>query len=143
MRRITVLVLLLAVITAVSCSSRKKYGEVRGFVNEVIANQDEFLSRIDRSINADDVVQAVDVFGMKLTKLSEKSMDLKTRYPDIDKWVSDPPAELKPDFDRLNDTESKFEKVFVGEKIKILIRDKKVQDAFRDLDRKMDSIKFF
>ena len=70
-------------------------------------------------------------------------MELKTKYPEIEKWVNDPPAELKPDFNRLNDTGSKFEKVFVGEKIKILIKDKKVQDAFKELNKKMENVKFF
>ena len=143
MRRIAGFILVLAIAASVSCSGRKKYSEISRFVNEVVTTQDEFLSKIDKSINAEDVVSAVDTFGTKLAGLSEKSMELKKKYPEIDRWVNDPPDALKADFDKLNDTGSKFEKVFTGEKIKILIRDKKVQDSFRDLNRKMDAIKFF
>jgi len=142
-RRITGLMLALIMIAAISCKSGKKYSEIREFINEVVTTQDEFLSNIDKSVRADDVVSAVDAFGMKLMKLSEKSTEIRRKYPEVDKWINDPPDELKMDFNRLNDTESKFKKIFVGEKIKILIRDKKVQDAFKELNRRMESVKFF
>ena len=143
MKKITGFILILSVISAVSCSSHKKYSDIRGFINEVVATEDEFLSMIDKSSNADDVVTAVDTFGSKLIKLSENSREIKKKYPEIDKWVDDPPAELKLDLAKLDDTEGKFEKVFLKEKTKILLKDKKVQSAFIDLNKKMEMVKFF
>ncbi len=143
MRKITGILLIVSVIAAVACSSKKKYGEIREFINEVVATQDEFLSKIDKSENAGDLVSAVDGFGDKLVILSQKSLEIKKRYPDADKWVNDPPVELKPGIDKLNDIEGEFRKVFLKEKVKILIRDKNVQTAFINLNKKMENVKFF
>ncbi len=143
MKRAAGLILVLIIASAAACNSGKKYKEIKEFINEVVTTQDTFLSKIDKSIKTEEIVSAVDTFGTELVRLSEKSMELKSRYPEIEKWVGEPPDELKQDFDRLNDTEIKFRKVFYGEKIKILIRDKKVQDAFRELNRKLENVKFF
>lgn len=126
-----------------SCSSHKKYGDIRNFINEVAANENEFISRLDNSSNADDVVTAIDSFGNKLVALSENSRELKKKYPDIDKWVDNPPAELRLDLARLDDTEGKFDRIFKKEKIKILVKDVKVQAAFVNLNKKMETVRFF
>jgi hypothetical protein len=142
-KRIFGIIFILSVITAVSCSSSKKYGDIREFINEVVTTEDQFLSQVDKSLNAEDVVSAVNTFGDKLIKLSENSRELRKKYPDIDKWVDNPPAELKADLAKLDDTEGKFEKVFLTEKTKIILKDKKVQAAFIDLNKKMEMVKFF
>jgi len=139
-KKITGFILILSVISAVSCSSHKKYSDIREFIKEVSATQEEFLSKIDKSSNADDVVLALDTFSDKLIKLSEKSMEIKKRYPE---WVNEPPAEIKTDLEKLDSPVSEFEKVFIKEKIKILIKDKKVQSAVREFNNKMDMVKFF
>jgi len=135
--------LVLFILIYVSCGSGKKYNDIREFVNELVATQDAFLSQVDKSTTADEVVTAIDLFGQKLVALSGKSMEIRKKYPDVDKWVNNPPAELKADLDKINDTESKFEKVFLNEKNRVLIRDKKVQTAFIELNKKMESVKFF
>lgn len=143
MKRAAGLITVLIIVSVVACKSGKKYKEIKEFINEVVTTQDQFLSKIDKSIKTEEIVEAVDTFGTELVRLSGKSMELKSRYPEIEKWVGEPPEELKTDFDRLNDTESKFRKVFFGEKIKLLIRDKKIQDAFKELNRKLENVKFF
>jgi len=130
-------------ISAVSCSGKKKYSDIREFINEVVATQEEFLALLEKSTKADDAVTAVDVFGNKLVKLSEKSLLIKKSYPDIDKWVENPPAELKEDLEKLENTGNKFEQVFLKENVKNIVKDKKVQAAFIELNKKMESVKFF
>ena len=142
MKRITGIVLFVMMIAAVSCS-RSKYSDIREFISEVVATQDEFLLLLDNSAKAEDAVAAVEVFGNKLIKLSEKSMEIKKRYPDIDKWVDNPPADLKADLEKLDNTGSKFEQVFFKENVKNIVKDKKVQTAFIELNKKMESVKFF
>jgi short-subunit dehydrogenase involved in D-alanine esterification of teichoic acids len=143
LKRITVFILSFLIIGAVSCGSGKKYSDIREFINEVITTQDEFLSLVERSSNTDEMVSAVNSFGDKLLKLSEKSMEIKKRYPEIDKWVNDPPAELKADLEKLENTESRFEKVFLKDNVKLLVKEKKVQSAFVELNKKMELVKFF
>jgi len=143
MKRITGVILIMLMIAAVSCSSRNKYNDIREFISEVVATQDEFLLLLEKSTKAEDAVAAVEVFGNKLIKLSEKSMEIKKRYPDIDKWVDNPPADLKADLEKLDNTGSKFEQVFFKENVKNIVKDKKVQTAFIELNKKMESVKFF
>jgi len=143
MKRITGVIFLIIMIAAVSCSGKKKYSDIKDFINEVVATQEEFLSLLEKSTKAEDAVTAVDVFGNKLIKLSEKSIEIKKNYPDIDTWVENPPAELKADLQKLEDAGSKFEHIFLKENVKNIVKDKKVQTAFIELNKKMESVKFF
>ena len=143
MKKITGMILVMIILAAISCSSRKKYSDIKSFVNEVAAAQDEFFLNVDKSSNADEMVTAVDTFGVKLVKLSEKSIEIKKNYPDIDKLVNDPPVEIKADLEKLDDTESRFQNMFLKEKFKLLVKDKKVQTAFIELNKKIENLKFF
>jgi hypothetical protein len=142
-KRITGVMLVVVMIAAVSCSGKKKYSDIREFIDEVVVTQNEFLTLLENSSKADDAVAAIDEFGNKLIKLSEKSVEIKKRYPDIDKWVDNPPAELKTDLEKLENTGRKFEKVFVKENVRSIVKEKKVQKAFIELNKKMESVKFF
>jgi hypothetical protein len=130
-------------ITAVSCGGHKKYSDVRKFTDEVARTQDEFLSQIEKSTNSDEAVSAINTFGDKLLKLSEKSMQIKKNYPDVETWASNPPPELKEELEKLDDPESQLQKVFSNDKIRVIIKEKKVQDAFTKLNVKMENVKFF
>ncbi len=143
MKKITGFVVILSIIAAGSCSRHKKYGDIREFINEVVKTQDEFLTQIDNAANTDDVVSAVDLFGTKLIALSEKSKEIKKGYPEMEKLINEPPAELKYDLGKLNDSERKIEEVFVKEKIKTLIKEKKVQTSLIELNKKLEMVKFF
>lgn len=142
MRKLAGIIVIIFFTASVSCG-RKNYSEIKMFINEVVAAQNEFLMSIQRSSNADDAVAAVNLFGDKLVKLSQKSMDIKKRYPEIDTWADNPPRELKSDLEKLDDPESEFEKVILSEKLKPVLRDKKVRNAFISLQEKMSDVKFF
>ncbi len=141
-REIQICILVILMTSAVSCGG-EKYKDIKEFISEVVAAQDEFLSHIESSVQAEDAVSAVQIFGDRLVKLSEKSREIKKKYPDIDQWAESPPADLKEDLAKLDNTGSKFEQVFFKENVKRLIKDKKVQTAFIELSRKMESVKFF
>lgn len=140
--RIQVLILAALMTAAVSCGGGK-YKDIKGFINEVVAAQDEFLSKIESSVNAGDAVSAVQIFGDRLVKLSEKSKEIKKKYPEIDQWAENPPADLKEDLAKLDNTGNRFEQVFFKENVKRIIKDKQVQTAFVELNKKMESVKFF
>jgi hypothetical protein len=137
---VTILAVLLTL--AVSCGGGR-YKDVKEFITEVVAVQDEFLSLIEVSVTADEAVSAIETFGDRLVKLSEKSLEIKKKYPDIDQWADNPPADLKADLAKLDDPVNKFKQVFFKENVKIIIKDKKVQTAFIELNKKMESVKFF
>ena len=143
MRRFIKLIYVLFFITALSCGGHKKYSDVRKFIDEVAKTQNEFLSLMEKSSNADEAVSAVNTFGDKLVKLSEKSMQIKKNHPDIETWVNNPPHELKEELEKLDDPESQLQKVFLIDKVQVIIKEKKVQEAFTNLIVKMENVKFF
>ncbi len=133
----------IAALTFIISCGGGKYSDIKGFINDVIKTQEEFLASVEKAGNADDIVSAVTVFGDRIIKLGEQSLELKKKYPDSDKWDKEPPAELKAEFDRLNAQTDKFEKVFMNDNIKKYLMDPKVQKAFMDMGKKMESAKFF
>ncbi|HOP28933.1 MAG TPA: hypothetical protein P5120_13990 [Spirochaetota bacterium] len=142
MKKIVSLIGIAALAFVISCGGGK-YGDIKGFINDVIETQEEFLGSVEKAGSADDIVNAVTVFGDRIVKLGEQSIELKKKYPDSDKWDKEPPAELKEDFDRLNAQTDKFEKVFINDNIKKYLMDPKVQKAFMDMGKKMENAKFF
>jgi len=143
LKNLNTFILIILISAAVSCGGHKGYSDVKLFINEVAAAQDEFLSLAEKSANAEDMIYAVNGFGDKLVHLSEKSVEIKKKYPDVEKWVIDSPAELKSEMEKLHETESRFEKVFFNENLKNIIKDQKVQIAIIELSKKMGSVKFF
>lgn len=126
----------------ISCGSGK-YSDIKGFINDVIKTQEDFLGSVEKAGSADDIVSAVNTYGDRIVKLGEQSVELKKKYHDLDKWDKEPPAELKGEFDRLNGQTAKFEKVFLNDNIRKYIMDPKVQKAFMDMGKKMENAKFF
>jgi Tfp pilus assembly protein PilP len=142
MRKLVVFTQVIILAASFSCG-KKKYNDIREFIDEVVATQREFLSSMEKSANADEAVAAINNFGDKLIRLSEKSVVIKKRHPEIDTWGNQPPDELKKDLAKLDEPESEFEKVFFNKKLKPIFEDEKVKQAFLKLREKMGSVKFF
>ena len=142
MRIIAVMTSMLIFAASFSCG-KNKYNDIRQFIDEVVATQNEFLSSMERSSNADDAVAAINIFGDKLIVLSGKSVEIKKKHPEIDTWGNNPPDELKKDLAKLDEPESEFEKVFFSKKLKYIFEDDKVKKAFLNLREKMGNVKFF
>lgn len=143
MKKILSLLSIATLALLISCGGGGKYSDIKGFINDVIKTQEDFLGSVQKAGSADDIVSAVNTFGDKIIKLGEQSIELKKKYPDSDKWDKEPPAELKGEFDKLNAQTDKFEKVFLSENIKKFMMDPKVQKAFMDMGKKMENAKFF
>lgn len=143
MKKILSIVSIATLAFLISCGGGGKYSDIKGFINDVIKTQEEFLGSVEKAGSADDIVSAVNTFGDSIIKLGEQSLELKKKYPDSDKWDKEPPAELKGEFDRLNAQTAKFEKVFLNDNIKKFLMDPKVQKAFMDMGKKMENAKFF
>jgi len=139
--------IILALLLFVSgCSkSSTKYADIKAFINDLINAQEEFLSSVEKSKNADDMVIAINAFTEKMIKLAEQSSEIKKRYPEFEKWEKDkePPAELKADVERLDAQAEKFGQIFVSEKIQKYYNDPKVQKALLEMSKRMEDEKFF
>lgn len=142
MRSLGVSALIIIFAAAVSCG-KNKYNDIRQFIDEVVVTQNEFLSSMEKASNADDAVSAINIFGDKLVMLSQKSVEIKKRHPEIDAWEGNPPDELKKDLARLDEPEPEFEKVFFSKKLRPVFEDEKVKKAFLQLREKTGNMKFF
>jgi len=135
--------LFIVILICVSCASNRKIDDMKGFINETVQLTEEFIIHISESTNESEIVYAIESFTKSITLLEEKSSAIKKKYPDIDTWFDEPPAELADDLNRLHIAERKFEEILRSDKVRELRRDFKVQSAFKDLLDELDRVKFF
>ncbi|MCL1834357.1 MAG: hypothetical protein FWG49_07645 [Leptospirales bacterium] len=148
MKRIEFFTLFAAVLISVSCSSNKKSDEkindMKEFINETTRCTEEFVINIAGSNKDGDIISTIETFRSGITLLGEKSRDMKKKYPDIEVWFNEPPAELADDLDRLHAAEKKFEDTLKSGKVRELRKkNSMVQYAFNNLIKELDSVKFF
>jgi len=133
----------IAILIGVSCASNKKVNDMKEFINETVRCTEVFIMQISESVNEGDVISTVEAFTKSIIMLEEKSGAIKKKYPDIDLWFDEPPAELAQDLDKLHIAEKKFEDVLKTDKVRELRKDSKVQSAFKNLINELEKVKFF
>ena len=144
MKRIVTVLIVALIFSLVACGgSGGKYGDVKDFINEMISAQDDYISAVEKAKSPDDVVKAIENFGTSFIGLADKSVELKAKYPEIDTWDKNPPEELKADFEKVDNSSEKMEKVFMNENVRKHMMDPKVLQAFMDLGKKLEKTKFF
>jgi len=143
MKKIVTVFTAVLIASLVACGSGGKYGDVKDFIKEMLATQDEYISSVEKAKSPDDIVKAIDKFGVRFIALADTSIELKKKYPDIDKWDNSPPAELKAEFEKVQMSSEKMEKVFMNDNVRQHMMDPKVLQAFMDLGKKLEATKFF
>lgn len=144
MKRIVSVFYAVLIFSLVACGgSGGKYGDVKDFIKDMISAQDAYIASVEKANSPDDVVKAIENFGTSFIGLADKSVELKAKYPDIDKWDSNPPEELKADFENVEKSSEKMEKIFMNENVRKHMMDAKVLQAFMDLGKKLEKTKFF
>ncbi len=143
MKKILAVFTAVLVASLVACGSGGKYGDVKDFIKEMIAAQDSYISSVEKAKNPDDIVKAIENFGERFIALADTSVELKKKYPDIDKWDNNPPAELKADFEKVEKSSEKMEQIFMNENVRKHMMDPKVLQAFMELGKKLEATKFF
>ncbi len=144
MRKLFAVFPIVMVMFMTSCgSSGGKYSDVKKFIDNMLSAQEEYIASVQKAGSADDVVKAVEVFGDRFQNIAKESIVLKEKYPDIAKWDKEPPAELKESFKKIEESNKKFQSIFMNEKIRKFMMDKKVQMAFINLSKKLQNTKLF
>lgn len=144
MKRVVSVFYAVIILSLVACGgSGGKYGDVKDFIKEMISAQDAYMSAAEKANSPDDFVKAIENFGTSFIGLADKSVKLKAKYPDIDKWDSNPPEELKADFEKVEKSSEKMEKIFLNENVRKHMMDPKVLQAFMDLGKKLETTRFF
>jgi len=142
-RKIKYLTFFIAVLIGLSCASNKKINDMKHFINEAVRCTEEFIIQISESVNENDAVFTIETFTKSIIMLEEKSSVIKKKYPDIDLWFDEPPAELENELDKLHIAEKKFKDALKTDKVRELRKDSKVQSAFMNLINELEKIKFF
>ncbi len=144
MRRVVSVFYAVIILSLVACGgSGGQYGDVKDFLKEMISVQDTYISAVEKAKSPDDFVKAIEKFGASFIGLADKSVELKAKYPDIDKWDNNPPEELKADFEKLEQSSEKMENIFKNENVQKHMMDPKVLQAFMDLGKKLETTRFF
>lgn len=144
MKRIAAVFTAVLLVSLVACGgSGGKYGDVKDFINEMVDAQDAYISSVEKAGSPDDVVDAIEKFGDSIIALAEKGEALKAKYPEMDKWDDNPPAELKGEFEKVDKVSEKMEQLVMNENVRKQMMDPKVMQAFMQLGKKMEKSEFF
>lgn len=125
----------------------KKYPDYAQFMNDIIISQELFLEGMESASVPADVVKVVNEFGDRLIALDERGKKLREKYPESAEWESAPPEDLKDDWEKFHIRWAEFAeqwkaKMSGDKKLEKWLRDPQVKEAFRELDRKMESVGF-
>jgi hypothetical protein len=143
MKRISALICVAALSCLVACTCGGQYGDVKAFINDMVSIQEDYISSVKNAKNPDDVVGATRQFGDRFLGLSARSSELKKKYADIATWDKNPPEALREDFARIEQVSGKLQKAFTDSGFMKYMGDRKVQEAFMELGKKMQQAKFF
>lgn len=134
----TPVIIALLSIFIVSCGTREKYPEVKDYVRETVAAQDELISVIKESRTGDEIVAGIGRFSEKMIKLARKNAEIRAKYPESEKWDAELPEDLRPYVERLNSKWDEFESAIRDDKNKKIISDTRVKNAFSEMLKNMD-----
>jgi len=143
MKRTNFFTLFIAALIGLSCAGNKKINDMKEFINETTKCTEEFITQITASGSERDIVSTIESFNSSLALLEAKSKAMKQKYPDIDVWFGEPPAELAADLDRLHIAEKKLEDILKSDKVRELRKGSNVQSAFTGLINELERVKFF
>jgi hypothetical protein len=111
-----------------------KYSDVTSVMEKYMGAMDKFAGAMDGAKNADDVVKAIDSLTGVTKTLAPEMKALETKYPEL-KNQENPPAELKPLFDKMMAISGKM--MGAMGKIAQYATDPKVQEAQTKLNEAM------
>ena len=144
MKRIAAVFTAVLIVSLVACGgSGGKYGDVKDFMNKIVDTQETYISSVEKATSPDDVVKAIEEFGNSIIAIAEKSEELRAKYPEMEKWDNNPPAELKSEYEKIEKSNEKMEQLVMNENVRKQMMDPKVMQAFMDLGKKMEQTKIF
>jgi len=142
MKRIAAVFTAVLIASLVACGgSGGKYGDVKDFINTIVDAQDAYISSVEKAKSPDDVVKAIDSFGTSIIAIAEKGEELRTKYPEMDKWDDNPPAELKSEYEKIEKSSERMEQLVMNENVRKQMMDPKVMQAFMELGKKLEKTK--
>ncbi len=124
-------------------STSGKYGDIKGFINDVITSQNNYVSSVKSAGSPDDIVKALNAFGDDMIKFAVKGDELKKKYPELDKWGKKPPAELESTFKKLEENSKNVGQAMSDPKVRKYMMDPKVLKAAMEMGKKLQKSNVF
>jgi Zn-dependent M32 family carboxypeptidase len=129
------------VLNVFGCKPSGKYGELKEYMNEIIKANEQYISALEKSNSAADVVEAITEHGDTMEKLAKKGAEIEKKYPDLQSMdKKNRPKELKEEFDKLEQIMQK--RLTVSMKMMKYMMDPEVMKASQEAAKKMGKPSF-
>ncbi len=132
------LALVLTVSVAVACGGGGKYAQAKKLINKQIDMMNDYADAMEKAENAQDVAAATNTYAAATADLVPDMKKFQEQYPEM-KNQADPPAELKPEMDRMQQSMGRM--ISASMKAARFMMDPAVQEAQKKLGEAMSGMK--
>jgi hypothetical protein len=129
-----ILALAVGLAGSLACTKGGKYGEAKALLNKSLVAMEDFAKAMDKATEAKAVAAAINSFKDVMADLKPKMQALDKKYPEL-KNETNPPEELKPLMDKLQETSGKMLNAMM--KAYQFSQDPEVQKAQEELNKVM------
>ena len=112
----------------------EKYADYREFLDESMTHMTEYMKKMEAVKDVQDLIDALNWHYENVIKIVDKSKVLVEKYPEV--TDENPPAELKPYFDKITAIGEELDVKTVSIFAKY-IDDKRVMDIYRKILEKL------
>lgn len=132
------LALVLTVSVAVACAGGGKYAQAKKLITKQINMMNNYADAMEKAENAQDVAAATNAYAAASADLAPDMKKFQEQYSEM-KNQAEPPAELKPEMDRLQQSMRRI--ISASMKAGRFMMDPAVQEAQKKLGEAMSGMK--
>ncbi len=134
---LVVLVIMMALLT-VSCAKKDKYALAREVILKQVAILEDYVEAMEKADSAPAVAKAINAYSAAQAKLGPAIKEVQEKFPEM-KQEEEPPVELKPEMDKLNEVMNKmYETMAKGAQF---MNDPEVMEAQQNLQKAMETMR--
>lgn len=99
---VAILICALIALNVSACRKKGRYDDLKQYLGDLIATNEEYLQSIERADNVNEMVKAINEMTEKSADLAKRAEKIKKQYPNLTEISKNPPPELKGEYARLN-----------------------------------------
>ena len=99
---VAILISVLIALNVAACKKKGRYDDLKEYLEDLIAANEEYLQAVERAGSATEMVKAINEMTDKSADLAKRAEKIKKQYPNLTEISKNPPPELKGEYARLN-----------------------------------------
>jgi len=99
---VAILISVLIALNVAACRTKGRYDDLKEYLRDLIAANEEYLQAVERAGNVNEMVKAINEMTEKSADLAKRAENIKKQYPNLTEISKNPPPELKGEYARLN-----------------------------------------